>query len=206
MRQVPVWCNEHSLSPASQALTGNKWRKCEYWVRHLIMSCINSWLYHKSTSVSLMSVINRLYGHQKQRTNTFYVIIPRGFVQCCTGLTCLYIKTGRCKCKCLLSDVQWSREEGDIQESTLGCESISFGLRRSGTTSRYTTRDLRLLPPVILLLHLHTIPPSPGGGFTIRHAGWKVMETQFVLSDGKGGVDEWLLTNRGGSDDSFISN
>lgn len=58
MRQVPVWCDEHSHSQASQALTGNKWTKREYWVGHLIMSCINSCLYHKSTIVSLMSVIN----------------------------------------------------------------------------------------------------------------------------------------------------
>ena len=128
-----------------------------------------------------------LYGHQKQRTNTFYARTQGRLVQRCTGLTCLYMKTGRCKCKCP-SGVRWSREEGDIQESPLGCESISFGLRRSGTTSPYTTRDLHLLPPVILLLHLHTVPPSPGGGFTIRHAGWKVMETQLVLSDGKCGV------------------
>ena len=189
-----MWCDEHSHSQASQALTGNKWTKREYWVGHLIMSCINSCLYHKSTIVSLMSVINlscRLkvfHGDStvtKNKGPTLFMPEHKEdlYNVVLDWLVCIWRLVG-----VNVNGIRWSREEGDIQESPLGCESISFGLRRSGTTSPYTTRDLHLLPPVILLLHLHTVPPSPGGGFTIRHAGWKVMETQFVLSDGKCGV------------------
>ena len=60
-------------------------------------------------------------------------------------------------------------------------------------------RNKRPPPPAscnpVTTPRLYRPSTSPGGGFPIRHAGWKVTEARFVLSDRKWGISLSLLTN-----------
>lgn len=100
------------------------------------------------------------------------------------------MKTGLCRCKCVLSlsDVQWSKEEGDIQESPLGCESISFGLRRPAASQQKTSPPASCNPV--------TTPPPHRPSITQRGVYYPTCRME-------GHRDRFVLSDRGSSEASM---